>query len=63
MGFESTFADNSLKLGDEARLAKVDSGCSGSPFCRQYRTRSVRRASGFVLADYSSKWKIPTRNL
>jgi hypothetical protein len=49
MGFESTFAYNSLKFGALAGLAKVDSGCSASPFCRQYRTRSVRRTSGFVL--------------
>jgi hypothetical protein len=49
MGFESTFAYNSLEFGDSAGLAKVDSGCKVSPFCRQYRTRSVRRASGFVL--------------
>jgi hypothetical protein len=57
MGFESTFAYDSLKFGDLARLAKVDSGCSGSPFCRQYRTRSVRRASGFVLVADAEVWR------
>jgi hypothetical protein len=56
MGIESTFACNSLNFGDSAGLAKGDSCRSGSPFCRQYRTRSVRRASGFVLADYPSMW-------